>query len=41
MRDKLREVKQFELSDQIRAELLKVGIQLEDKPDGTIWKIKS
>ena len=41
MRDKLREVKQYELSDQIRAELLKVGIQLEDKPEGTIWKMKT
>ena len=40
MRDNLREVNQYELSDQIRAELLKVGIQLEDKPEGTIWKMK-
>ncbi|MFW9905596.1 MAG: cysteine--tRNA ligase [Candidatus Thorarchaeota archaeon] len=40
LRDKLREAKQYDFSDQIRADLLKLGIQLEDKPDGTIWKIK-
>lgn len=41
LRGRLREAKQFELSDQIRAKLLDIGVQLEDKPDGTIWKIKS
>ncbi|UCG90408.1 MAG: cysteine--tRNA ligase [Candidatus Heimdallarchaeota archaeon] len=41
LRDQLREAKQYELSDQIRTELLKVGIQLEDKPEGTIWKMKT
>ncbi|MFX0125752.1 MAG: cysteine--tRNA ligase [Candidatus Hodarchaeota archaeon] len=40
LRDKLREAKQYEFSDQIRAELLELGIQLEDKPEGTIWKLK-
>ncbi|UCE13469.1 MAG: cysteine--tRNA ligase [Candidatus Heimdallarchaeota archaeon] len=41
LRGRLREAKQFELSDQVRAKLLDIGVQLEDKPDGTIWKIKS
>ncbi|MFX0150764.1 MAG: cysteine--tRNA ligase [Candidatus Hodarchaeota archaeon] len=41
LRDKLREAKQYELSDHIRSELSNIGIQLEDKPEGTIWKIKS
>ena len=41
LRNKLREAKQYEFSDQIRAELLEMGIQLEDKPEGTIWKIKN
>jgi len=41
LRDKLREAKQYELSDHIRSELLKKGIQLEDKPEGTIWKMKN
>jgi cysteinyl-tRNA synthetase len=41
LRDKLREAKQYELADEIRSKLLDLGIQLEDKPDGTIWKIKS
>ena len=40
LRDKLREVKQYELSDQLRARLLEYGIQLEDKPEGTIWKFR-
>jgi cysteinyl-tRNA synthetase len=41
LRDKLREAKQYDLSDHIRAELSKIGVQLEDKPEGTIWKIKN
>ena len=41
LRDRLREAKQYEFSDQIRADLLELGIQLEDKPDGTIWKLKT
>lgn len=40
-RDRLREAKQFELADEIRSKLLDLGIQLEDKPDGTIWKLIS
>ncbi len=41
LRDDLRKVKQFELADQVRAKLDELGIQLEDKPEGTIWKVKS
>ena len=33
--------KQFELADKIRSSLSDLDIQLEDKPDGTIWKFKS
>jgi cysteinyl-tRNA synthetase len=35
LRQKLRENKQFELADQLRDGLGKVGITLVDKPDGT------
>lgn len=41
LRDDLRDAKQYDLSDQLRAKLLDIGIQLEDKPEGTIWKIKT
>ena len=41
LRTDLRKVKQFELADQLRAKLKDLGIQLEDKPEGTIWKIKN
>lgn len=38
LRDQLRDAKQYEIADKIRAQLLEQGIQLEDKPNGTIWK---
>jgi len=38
-RDRLREEKNYELSDLIRGELEKVGVSLSDKPGGTSWKI--
>jgi cysteinyl-tRNA synthetase len=41
LRTDLRKVKQFELADQLRTKLGDLGIQLEDKPEGTIWKMKS
>ncbi|MFX0182476.1 MAG: cysteine--tRNA ligase [Candidatus Hodarchaeota archaeon] len=41
LRTKLRENKQFDMSDQIRSRLIELGIQLEDKPEKTIWKMKS
>jgi len=40
LRADLRTAKQYELGDKIRDSLLNLNIQLEDKPEGTIWKIK-
>lgn len=37
-RKELRAVKQFALSDQIRSELAKLGVLLEDGAQGTTWK---
>ncbi|MFA6917316.1 MAG: cysteine--tRNA ligase [Candidatus Gracilibacteria bacterium] len=37
-REEARKNKDFKKSDEIRAELLKKGIVLEDTPNGTIWK---
>ena len=38
VRAQLRKAKNFALADKIRAELKEMGIQLEDTPQGTIWK---
>ncbi|MGR3311237.1 MAG: cysteine--tRNA ligase [Candidatus Brocadiales bacterium] len=38
MRNKLRASKHWQLADDIRSELTKLGITLEDKPEGTTWK---
>jgi len=38
VRSALRKQKNFELADKIRAQLRELGIQLEDTPQGTIWK---
>jgi cysteinyl-tRNA synthetase len=37
VRDKLRESKQWELSDKIRDDLEEQGVILEDSPQGTQW----
>ncbi|MGD2251493.1 MAG: cysteine--tRNA ligase [Anaerolineales bacterium] len=39
IRDRLREEKQFELSDVIRKRLAELGVQLEDGAEGTTWRI--
>ncbi len=39
-REKFRKNKEFEKADEIRDELSSLGIQLEDTPDGTIWKFE-
>ncbi len=38
VRARLRKERNFALADRIRAELREMGIQLEDTPEGTIWK---
>jgi len=37
-REEAREGKDFEKADQIRNDLLKKGIEIEDTPNGTLWK---
>ena len=39
IRDKARKEKNFELSDEIREKLRKIGLQIEDGEDKTRWKI--
>jgi len=39
-RNQLREAKQFQLADSLRAKLGELGIVLEDTPKGTVWKPK-
>ncbi len=38
VRQGLKAAKQFALADRIRDQLKELGIRLEDRPDGTIWK---
>lgn len=38
VRAQLRKERKFDLADKIRDELRKLGIQLEDTPQGTVWK---
>ncbi len=38
VRDELRQAKQWQLADAIRSRLARLGIVLEDTPNGTFWK---
>ncbi len=38
-RDELRSKKLWELADALRSRLKELGVTLEDRPDGTIWKL--
>jgi cysteinyl-tRNA synthetase len=40
LRARLRKEKNFKLSDEIRKELAALGVSLEDRPDGTTWRIE-
>ncbi len=40
LRNELRAVKQYELSDRLRARLAEMGVILEDLPEGTRWRFK-
>jgi len=40
VRSRARKSKQFEMADFIRSELAALGIKLEDRPDGTIWRME-
>jgi cysteinyl-tRNA synthetase len=37
-RNRLRQAKQWQLADELRGQLDKLGILLEDKPEGTQWR---
>ena len=41
LRTQVRKEKNFALADQIRKDLVALGVVLEDRPDGTGWKIES
>jgi cysteinyl-tRNA synthetase len=38
-REKLREAQKWDWADDIRARMAEVGIALEDRPEGTRWRI--
>ena len=40
LRTQVRKEKNFGLADQIRKQLAGLGVVLEDRPDGTLWKIE-
>ena len=39
LREKLRDKKEYELSDEIRTRMKKLGLKIEDTSEGTRWKI--
>jgi cysteinyl-tRNA synthetase len=40
LRTRVRKEKNFELADEIRTQLTALGVVLEDRPDGTVWRIE-
>jgi cysteinyl-tRNA synthetase len=40
LRKELKTAKQYQLADRVREGLKELGVKLEDRPDGTIWKIE-
>jgi cysteinyl-tRNA synthetase len=38
VRAEARKAKQFALADMVRNQLTEIGITLEDRPDGTVWR---
>ena len=40
-REQLRKEGKFEESDKLRQELLSLGVEVEDTPDGSKWKVKA
>ena len=40
LRTRVRKEKNFALADDIRKSLAELGVTLEDRPDGTSWKIE-
>jgi len=40
-RYQLRQARQYQLADQIRAKLAELGVILEDTPKGTVWRMKN
>jgi cysteinyl-tRNA synthetase len=40
LRTRLRKEKNFALADEIRNRLTELGVTLEDRPDGTRWRIE-
>ena len=40
LRARLRKEKNFGLADEIRKRLTELGVALEDRPDGTRWRIE-
>jgi cysteinyl-tRNA synthetase len=41
LRTRLRKEKNFAMADEIRKGLAGLGVALEDRPDGTAWRIES
>ena len=39
-RNEARKSKDFNKADEIRNKLIEIGVEIEDTPDGTIWRIK-